>query len=245
MLHHVSWRSLASASLALAVFLTGTAAGVGLSYLSDQMLVIQEIRIRYGADPFPLYGLDGLGDASMITMQEDEIADRIRRQNPHLDTLLVEKTFPSTITLVVSQHQPVAAIESTEGWIVIGTGGIVLEKHRDDQDPPFPLINYYQKIPHQAIQTGDLLDYHDISVALAGMEILRSMEIITDRVTIETFETVDLLTTDAQTVTLSSEKSIESQQHQLEHVIGALRRQDSSFASLDLRFDRPILVPNP
>lgn len=220
-------------------------AGFAISYLLDRSLVIKQITVTTNTADTPVYGLHQFTGWSMVTTSPESIEDAIRRANPHLESTWVTKQYPDQIQVTVIQRPVAAAIVSSEGWMLLADDATIMRKQRSDEEPSQPVIEYYQTVPHHQFQAGDRLDHHDIRIALTGTKMLADLGFETDTITIDSFDRVALITTDGAEIILSTEKSLDDQQHLLETLIGGLRRQESDFSSIDLRFDRPILVPNP
>lgn len=66
--------------------------------------------------------------ANLILTPSDQVEHRILKNLPYVDTVQVQKRFPTTLKLVVTESQPVAVIAAGEEQWIIDAKGKLLEK---------------------------------------------------------------------------------------------------------------------
>ena len=71
-------------------------------------------------------------NANVLLFPGEEVERRLMETFPYIDSVAVERGYPSTIRIVVVESEPVAAIQMETAYWLLDTEGKVLEKIEED-----------------------------------------------------------------------------------------------------------------
>lgn len=231
-------------SITFVIFVTSIVAGFLVLFLVYQHVLISEIRISFTNKPFILAGIQGLADENLIFLDEERLAEQIKRQNPRAQKVIIRKERSRRLLIEITAREPVVALKTLSGYFILSNDGVVLEKVRE-QPEAYPVMSYYQNIPYTSTQAGELLDFDDIMLGIAITEHLRSLGIVVSAIDISGQHMVRLITDQDQDILVTTEKTAEMQKYQLETLLKAVAKEDTDYSQIDLRFDKPVFIPKP
>lgn len=229
-------------SLTFFVFVSSIVAGFLLLYVLQNFFVTKEIRITVNGKASSVKGLEGLAGENLLFVSEAEIREQIIRSNPQVKGVSVQKTEPGIVEVAVNPRIPVAQLQSADGYFLLCEEGVVIEKRRE----PFsgsPIMTYYQSIPFASTQAGSRLDYSDITIALRLAQELKQSGLVVKDIAINGSHVIRLTTEKSKEILVTSEKDLKKTIYELETIIRETARRDIQFKSIDLRFEKPVYVP--
>lgn len=229
-------------SVTFFVFVTSIVAGFLLLYVVQNFFVTKEIRVMVNGKASAVKGLEGLAGENLLFIPEEEIRDHILRSNPQVKGVSVRKSEPGIVEVAVEPRTAVAQLKSVDGYFLLCEDGFVIEKQRE----PFqssPIMTYYQSIPFASTQAGDQLDYSDISTAIQLVTQLKQSGLMVKDIAIDGSHVIRLTTEKSKEIVVTSEKDLKQTIYELETIIRETARRDIEFKRIDLRFEKPVYVP--
>lgn len=206
---------------------------------ANSALNIKYIIIKGYQDATPLRGLSSYYQKNILFASAEELKKNLFEQNPQLQLIVVQKVFPNTLVLNVELRSILALLEMNGGYAYLSKEGKIIQKNRQ-QRGEFPLIKYYQKLNYAAYSAGDDIQYIDLLSSLHFINKLRDLGLRTDTVDINGLDML-LFTIGSKKIFFTSEKNKEIQDYELEQIIRQFKIEGKDFASLDLRFEKPII----
>lgn len=187
-------------------------------------------------------GLEGLAGENLLFVPEEEIREQILRSNPQVKGVTVYKSEPGVVDVEIQQRKPVAQLQSTDGYFLLCEEGVVIEKRRE-AFPSSPIITYYQSIPFASTQAGSKIDFTDITTAIQLVQKLQQSGLTVTDIAINGSHVIRLTTEKSKEILVTSEKDLKQTIYELETIIRETARRDIEFKSIDLRFEKPVYVP--
>jgi cell division septal protein FtsQ len=164
------------------------------------------------------------------TKQEEE---NLKRDNPCLAAVKLEKVYPSKIKIIQEAENPVARIAGTQYFVT--SGGLVVESSARD----LPQIFFPE--PANVVPGGQITgDLAKTAVKIAGL--LAKSDFHPTNVRILNSEDIAVYDAAETVVIFSKEKSQEEQVDSLQQVIAIAKIDNDKIAKIDLRFDKPTIV---
>lgn len=217
---------------------------LGAFYIVDQNFRVKHISVEpQNKRSRQLHGIQNLQGEYIWTVKEQEIAEFIQTRNSYVKQVEVTKTYPDSLLLKIDYYTPLAVLQVPDGYFLLGEEAVILEKNRNQLSPDLPFITYYQNIPFANYQAGQHLNFKDIQDSLFYLKALTGMKIKINSIDIKGFHVLGLNTSDAEYL-FSAEKNREQQVYQLETTIREFMISGEKIKSLDVRFDKPVLILN-
>lgn len=216
---------------------------IGL-YIADNTFRIKHINLqpshKRNAD---LRGIQTLKGQYTLFVDEKEIAESIKIRNAYVRNVEVTKTYPDTLNIKVSYYVPLAILTVPDGFFLLGDEAVILEKSREAFSNKLPQIKYYQNVPFSNYQAGQELNFKDIKDSLFYLQKLSALKKTINSIDIKGFHVLGLYTED-EVFIFTSEKEREQQVYQLEVTMREFMISGKQIKSLDVRFDKPVVVLN-
>jgi cell division septal protein FtsQ len=213
-------------------------------YIADNTFRIKTIDVqpsnKRNAD---LRGILPLKGEYIMFLDETEIAESIKIRNAYVRNVEVTKQYPDTLSLKMSYYSPLAILAVPDGFFLLGDEAVILEKSRKAFSNKVPQITYYQNVPFSNYQAGQELNFKDIKDSLFYLQKLSAMKQTINSIDIKGFHMLGLYTSD-EVYLFSSEKERDQQVYQLEVTMREFMVSGKKIKSLDVRFDKPVVVLN-
>ena len=207
---------------------------------------IQQIRIVAVGESTPVYGSDGLYGVSFFETTAS-IERRLKENNRHIKQLLVLRRWPNELTIMTVARRAVAQISTDGGVFYLDEEGVILKRTRlaevDEKEmSAFPDIQFYQRILYDSYQVGDTLPFREIIHSLAILTHMRERESLdVVHIAISSQNVIRCSLRNA-TITFAADRSVEEQGYVLRQLLKQFRTTGRTFQSIDLRFDKPVVV---
>lgn len=215
---------------------------LGALYFVDQRFRIKQVNLeptnRRNAE---VRGVQTLRGELIWFIDEEETAKFIKDRNAYLKDVQVFKEYPDTLNFKVSYYSPLAVLHVPDGYFLLGDEAVILEKSRTPVSSSLPTITYYQNIPFSNYQAGQKLNFKDIQDSLFYLQKLAGLKETIISIDITGFHMLGLYTSEEEYI-FSSEKEREQQAYQLEATIREFMINGRKIKSLDVRFDKPVVV---
>lgn len=187
-----------------------------------------------------LRSLDGLKKRNLLFLDTKSTAGEIRKENPSVKTVTLEKVMPSTLSMKVSYYTPTANFAVRGGYFILSEQATILEKKRSAPDTRLPEIRYYQDFDYYAFQPGAYLDYKDIVSSIFFLQKALDLNLRVDNIDINGLNMI-VFSLPTKRILFTTEKDLEKQAYELQSIIRQFKMEGKDFEELDLRFDRPVI----
>lgn len=216
-------------------------AGFAFLFFGYSLFTVSSIEL-YGLDKeTPLLGLKTIKRKNIFFITQEAIQKNIVETNIFIKEAKLVKKYPNTLQLYIDMETPLAVVQSGDkGYLALSEAGKILYKKRN-KVPFLPVIRYYQSFDYDALQAGDMISYRDIQIALQFIKQSGDLDLNVDSVDIEGFSMI-ALNIGEQRVLFTTEKDEAVQNYQFITVIKQFKIEGKQFASLDLRFDKPVAI---
>ncbi len=185
-------------------------------------------------------GIDAISDYNLILSSTSKLANFLKASNPTIKSIEIKKQLPNQITIILSFYRPFASLKGDRGYFIISSDGTILSTSKDPSSV-LPQITYYQLLSMSEYKVGNKLDFDDIKSALTFLQSSLDLGLKTSKIEIIGYHMIALYA-DKEKIIFSQEKDINTQKYQFETIIKEFRAQNKSFKSLDVRFDKPVVV---
>lgn len=212
----------------------------GLIYL-DSKYKIKYIKLNSATNSIQIKGISALQNENLVVLSTKDTEELIIKNNPYVKKVTVQKEYPDTLILNVTFNKPRAYLRVKDGFYLLTDNAYILEKNREVKKPKLPVITYYQNVPFAANQAGEQILAKDIQDSLFFLNKLQSMKVPINSIDIDGIHMLGLYT-ENQKFFFSSEKDIKKQEYQLAAAVSEFNVSGKKFQSLDLRFDKPVVV---
>lgn len=208
-------------------------------FFVDLKTRIKFIEIKNETNQEKLNGLSDYQNKSLFLINDKELIDELKKKNPYVETVKIQKKFPSSLIIYPNFYQPVAVLEVSAGYFVLSSDGRILAKTKNGvQD--LTAINYYQKLNYYFYSAGDYLDLMDIKLGLLFSQNLDRLGL---RVDILDIADRDMLVCNVgeKKIIFTSAKDSGLQIYELNQIIRQFKIKGEDFESIDLRFQKPVV----
>ncbi len=188
-----------------------------------------------------LSGVENYSNNLIFFLKPSDIEKEILQNNPTLQKVHIELTYPSSLNIIVTEARPIAKVKLEDGFMAVSTEGKILSKQRDDILTISIPITYYQPIYFQGFAVGDLIDIKEVVDAVYFIEETQKLALPIGRVDIRN-ENMIVLISEEREILVSSTKDTREQVAQLKVVLEQFRTKAIEFNRLDVRFEKPIVV---
>jgi hypothetical protein len=204
------------------------------------LLQIKKIIVKEYTDSIPLRGLRSFAQKNLLLVSPDDVKKIILTENPTIRSVAVQKAFPNTLIITVESQPFIAIFEMNSGYVYLSENGKIIQKSKEKKED-IPLIKYYQKMNYASYNPGESLEYNDILTALHFLKTATEVGLQTDTVDINGFDML-LFSVGDKKLFFTTEKKKETQDYELRQIIKQFKIEGRDFKSLDLRFEKPIIV---
>lgn len=222
------------------LFLSVFVLTIALAYRIDYSFRVQQMSVSGEMKSFPVKGKTQYKGQYLWRVDISDVKEYLSNANPYYRIVSIEKKYPSTLEVEVSRLIPTAYLAIGEGYVLLSSEGIVLEKVREVEKHTIPVITFYQNVPYNSFQRGDEIGFKEVEDCLYFLELIQSARIKVNSIDIEGFHMLGLYT-DSGTFLFSSEKDTDLQKYQFEQSMMHLSLEGVTIKTLDLRFDKPII----
>ncbi len=238
MLQKLSWKKFLKDSILYISFIAAIVAGFFGLFLIDQVLRVQEIVVTQSGKKIAVTGLNAFKNKNMLLLQIDEVTTLLRRDNPKIASVVVQKEYPGTLQIAIKTRQPVAALAGDVGYYLLAEDGTILEKVRDEQKN-LPRITHYQKLPFFNHQAGQNVNFTDITLSLSFNKRFIMLGLKPIHIDIQDYSMIRFTFAEDKEIRISAEKDNETQWYQIERLVKDLEIRGEKYRLIDVRFDKP------
>lgn len=212
----------------------------GAFYLINQLFQIKKIKI-ISDTKFTIVNDSWLKNKNLIFLDPNQTSLKISKENYLVKKAQVEKEWPSTVKIAIDLYEPVASLVVSKGFFNLSSDGRILSK-KTDEKTLLPQINYYQKLNNNGFETGDWINFKDISNTLFFIEVLQRINLSPLTIDIKGQDMLVFNLSNNQQIIFSNSKSKEVQDYQLELIVRQFKIEGKELKKIDLRFEKPIVA---
>ena len=234
------WKRFTKKVIPSLLFIVIFAATIILAYRIDHAFRVQEMKVLGESREFPFKGKIQYKGQYLWRLDLADLKKYLSNANPYYRIVSIEKQYPATVAVEVSRLIPTAYLKVGDGYFLLSSEGIVLEKVREIETESLPTITFYQNVPYNSFQRGDEIGFKEVEDSLYFLGIIQNARIKVNSIDIEGFHMLGLYTENSAFL-FSSEKDIELQKYQFEQSLRQLSLEGIQFETLDLRFDKPVI----
>jgi len=240
--------------LVLGVALAGMLAYLGAYSFSQakKALAIDEIVVTGWDAETSLLGLERVYRQNLPLLSQEQIKQHLARRNPRIKQIFLTKQYPNTLLVDITMRTPFVVLSVANGTYKLDQEAVVVQKlsttGQDEQDQQLPRdgsqlpqIRFYQKIPFNQYHLGERVDLSEISTAIELADFLSSIGYAADRIDIDSSDMIRCYIGDL-TVLFSPRRDGAVQQYELKEILGEYVKNEKALKSVDLRFDKPVVV---
>ena len=209
-------------------------------FFMDAFFRVTEIEVKGLPQNMTIKGMGIYNNKNLFFLSAQDIGEKIQRENPYVKEVVVKRIFPHTLQISLAFTSPIAVFNGGSGYFYLSSEGRILYKKRE-MDEPFPMIRYYQKIDYYSKNAGDTISFKDVLCSLFFLKASQDMGLKIDSIDIEGLHMI-VLHLRGKNIFFTTEKDQEQQAYELEKIIHRFKIEGKEFKSIDLRFDRPIVV---
>ncbi|OGK37605.1 hypothetical protein A3F03_00080 [Candidatus Roizmanbacteria bacterium RIFCSPHIGHO2_12_FULL_41_11] len=219
------------------------AAGVaGGAWFGYHRFSVAKINVQFDRPyKFKLIGLDYINKQNLLWLDTKAMSRIIVTQNSWVLQAKVEKVYPNTIYLYVSITQPLAYLQSDDGYFLLSENGRIVDKLKNIA-AKLPVISYYQRFSYADISVGNYLSSKDLRDSLYFLDKINSLGFTINSIDIASFHMLGLYTIDNKQFLFSAEKDKEIQIYQVEEICKEFKIKGKEFQIIDVRFDKPVVT---
>lgn len=203
---------------------------------------INEIKVITSGKMQSISGLEYYYHSSILLLQAREMEQTLLRLNPRIKSIRMERQFPDTINLYIEYGEMIAQFAADNGYLILNSDAVVLQRQRTSA-AKIPTIYYYQRISYGRYQPGSNLELAEVLDALYFLSQANDLGAKVYRVDIKGGHMIRLmLTEDDAVIVVTTEKDRLRQAYEMGQILRRLKVQGQSIKTLDLRFDKPVIV---
>lgn len=209
-------------------------------FFIDVAFRVAEIEVRGLPQNMSIKGIGIYKNKNLFFLSSQDIEEKIRRENPYIKKIVVKRVFPRTLQISLTLTSPIAVFNGGSGYFYLSAEGRILYKKRE-MDESLPVIHYYQKIDYYSKNAGDTISFKDVSCSLFFLKTSLDIGLKIDSIDIDGLHMIVLHLRD-KNIFFTTEKDQGQQAYELEKIVHKFKIEGKEFKSIDLRFDRPIVV---
>lgn len=206
----------------------------------DTFFRVTEIEVRGLSQDMAIKGIGTYKNKNLFFLSGRDIEEKIRMENPYVKEVAVKRVFPHTLYISLTLASPIAVFNGGNGYFYLSEEGRILYKKRK-MDESFPMIRYYQKIDYYSKNSGDAISFKDVLCSLFFLKSSQDMGLKIDSIDIDGLHMIVLHLRD-KNIFFTTEKDQGQQAYELEKIVHQFKIEGKEFKSIDMRFDRPIVV---
>ncbi len=209
-----------------------------LIYLINLSLEIKKIEV-VGKTYENLTGLAELNMQNLLFLKTATVGKKLVQQNPQIEKVTIQKNYPNKITIYVQTYQPIADLQTSPGFFVLGNDGRIIAKIKKNP-PALPLIHYYQQFYYYQNNAGDYISYPDLKAAIFFLNKLNTLNVRVDTIDIQDIDML-VFNLNSKKIIFTSIADLNREAYDLETIITRFKMEAVDFKTLDLRFDKPVV----
>jgi cell division protein FtsQ len=206
----------------------------------NRYFVVNNIQVVGLSSESLIRGLDLVKNQNIFFVDEKELEKRLLDENSIIKKIVIKKILPNKIIITIESHAPLAVLVVNNGYLYLGQNGRVLAKKKQN-DTDLAIINYYQKFDYVSSHIGNWISNKDIIISLNLLKACVDLELKINSIDISSLDMLGF-NLDGKKLLFTTEKPVETQAYILEKVVGQFKIEGKDFKSLDLRFDKPVIV---
>lgn len=212
----------------------------------NSYFLLKTINIEGNITNNKLIGLESLKGANMLFLSIQTIADTINKNNPAIMIEDITKEYPDKLYLKLESLDSLAQLKLNIGFAQLSENGKIYKKIKE-KDKKLPVISFYQKFDYYQLNTGESLDYEEITTALFLLKICQDLDLKVESIDISGLSMIVFNLKDPDSIGIdkkilfSAQKGREKQANELETLLRQFKIKAQEFKMLDLRFDKPIV----
>jgi len=210
-----------------------------LFYIFELYFKIREVKIENGSSLMKIAGLEEVKNKNLIFLNTDKTAFYLKKRNPFVNKITVEKNYPDKIVISIISYEKKAILTVSKGYFVLSGDGRILEKN-EKKDSTLPIVNYYQKLNYYSYNTGDYVEFDDIKFGLSFISYLRELNLNADNLDISSHDVL-LFNVGDKKIYFSTEKNKAGQEYELQRIIRQFKIEGRDYREIDLRFNKPVV----
>lgn len=224
----------------LFVFLTCIFAVGG--YAVNEDLGIDHISLVGKQKEHNISGVETLKGRNLLIINTDQVEEILVTQNPFLQSVRLQKSYPNKITLELSYYEPIVYLAVRDGYYLLSRDGRILKKMREDESDmlSYPVVKYYHSIPYVSHQAGEYIDTPEVTDTLHVYEEAQLLGLEIQDVDIQSYHMIALNGKEVS-VYFSAEKDKEIVSEEMKRILRQLKIDGTTFRALNLRFERPVI----
>lgn len=185
-------------------------------------------------------GFDFVYGEYLPLVKDVELQHKIVQTNPQIENIQIQKNYPNTIVIRYQKASPMVVLRSGDLFYTLSEEGKVLSISTEYHGA-LPVISYYQQYYRGQISYGSHIGSQDVLLAVRTMRLLSGLGFKVKEVAIESFYMIRLVLSDSREIYVSTEKNIDKQEYQIRAVLKKFKVDGTSFRTLDVRFDKPVI----
>ncbi len=187
-------------------------------------------------------GINFYQNKNIILTSSEEIEKKVIQENPRLDFADAKKVFPDKIRIEVQVAEPIAILQASNGFFYLSKQGRIVFKRRAVEQP-LPMVHYYQKFDYFARNAGETISFRDVIFGLYFLDAAQGLNLKVDSIDIDGMHMI-VLHIGEKSIFFTTQKDRAQQEYELGKIIHQFKIQGKEFKTIDLRFDRPVIVLN-
>lgn len=203
------------------------------------------LRVKFivvaSSQPLQLHGLTEIKQKNIVFLSENEVVQTIKKANPYVRTVSMDKQYPDTVILTVQLYTPLAALNVQDGIYILSSDGTLLERTKTKPSSGLPLITFYQKFPYTSYYPAQQIQLKEITTALFFVTALKEAGLPCDSIDIKSLDMI-VCNVRNKTILFTSQKDTNVQKYELQTIIREFKIEGKDFRSLDVRFDKPVVT---
>lgn len=211
-----------------------------LIYCFNSYFSISKIEVSGLNKNETIRGLDILKNQNIFFVSVKENEEKLLNENAYLKKVTIKKIMPNKINITVETHTPVAVLVVNNGYLYLAQNGRILFKQKQN-DTNLTVINYYQKLDYKSTSIGNWISNNDIIISLNLLKICLELGLDINSIDINSLDMLGF-NLDDKKILFTTKKSENAQRYILENIVQKFNIEGKDFNSLDLRFDKPVIV---
>lgn len=211
---------------------------VGACFAASKLLTVSTIHVHGGS----VIGLDELVGKPLFLLNESTISKDLLKKNPTIEKITFEKKYPNILSIRVQQSKPVGLLAVANGYYILSSSGKVIGKERTKMHK-LPLITIGQKFPFQAYRVGETMSNQELLTSAYVLGKFTQNGVYIDTVEIRGFDVV-VCKGAGHTYIFSASKDKAEQFSELMVVYRQFFVEGKKYQSIDVRFEKPVVVFN-
>ncbi len=226
--------------IAACFVLVAAAAAFGAIQYFFRVKTVQLVPENSNTMVLKMQGLEELHDYNLLLTPTETIISFLKISNPGVKNIQLAKVLPDILIVTVSYQTPAAYIKGDHGYFIISSDATILAT--TSQVPRnLTEIVYYQVLHTSTYPSGSKLDFKDMLTSLIFLQSSLDLGLKITKIEINGLNMIALYA-DKEKILFSQDKSSDLQKYQFETIIKQFRLENKSFKSLDVRFDKPIVI---